>query len=142
MLTQTIRILAGDHDPPHPFVVVDNFGLHVDLSKVHGQLWDPTVEEIIWGHRAVDGRIFGTVRLKNGDQPRAFWDPELMLPYLRAWTLRKADEDLKAELVKQDRKDKAEAAAAEALRRDALDRAVREINDPVLVDELKGLLGA
>lgn len=106
MVPHHIHILGGDHDPPYPFVIVDRDGRHVDLSKVVGQLWDePTVSEIEWGRRATDGRVFGVVRFKNGQPPRTFWDGELMLPYLRAWKMKKADDDLKIAL--------AEAAAKE-----------------------------
>jgi hypothetical protein len=58
-------------------MVVDRFGLFVDLSKVHGQLFDPTVLEITWGERTMDGRAFGKVKMKNGTG-RTFWDPELI----------------------------------------------------------------
>jgi hypothetical protein len=40
----TVEIINGAHEPPFPFVVVNRFGMHVDLSGVQGQLWDePTV---------------------------------------------------------------------------------------------------
>jgi hypothetical protein len=129
-------------------VVVDNFGLHVDLSKIAGHLWDPTVAEIVWGHRSVEGRLFGTVRLKNGTG-RTFWDGEEMLPYLRAWTLRKAEEDLKHALNQQAALDRAEAERAEDHKRDAdrraarlaaLAQAIREINDAPF--ELEAPIGA
>lgn len=97
MLTKAIRIINGDNGPPsYPLVVVDDYGPHVDVSKVEGELWDqPTTAEVTWGNKSPDGRLFGTIRLKNGEG-RRFWDPELMLPYLKAWTMAKADFDLKA----------------------------------------------
>ena len=55
MLYQNVQIINGDHEPPLPFVIVDRFGMHVDLSKVVGQLWDPTVAEITWGNRTAFG---------------------------------------------------------------------------------------
>jgi hypothetical protein len=105
------------HDPPLPFMVVDRFGLFVDLSKVHGQLFDPTVLKITWGERTMDGRTFGQVMMKNGNG-RAYWDPELMEPYLRVWKIAKGNHDLSEALAEQRRKEAAEAERAEALRRD------------------------
>jgi hypothetical protein len=40
MSYESVDIINGDHDPPFPFVVVGNRGLHVDLSNIRGQLWD------------------------------------------------------------------------------------------------------
>jgi hypothetical protein len=55
MTAHIIAINNSDgHDPPLQFMVVDRFGLFVDLSKVHGQLFDPTVLEITWGERTMD----------------------------------------------------------------------------------------
>lgn len=88
---------SDGHYPPLQFMVVDNFGLFVDLSKVAGQLFDPTVNEITWGHRTPDGKFFGRVKNKNGTG-REYHDPELMEPYLRAWKIAKGDHDLKEAL--------------------------------------------
>jgi hypothetical protein len=72
MLYQNVQIINGDHEAPHPFVVVDRFGMHVDLSRVIGQLWDgPTVAEVSWGHRPIDGRRFGIVALGRRKRPSA-----------------------------------------------------------------------
>jgi hypothetical protein len=77
-MTEHITINNSDgHDPPLQFMVVNRFGLFVDLSKVYGQLFDPTVLEITWGELTMDGRTFGRVKLKNGTG-RTFWDSELM----------------------------------------------------------------
>jgi hypothetical protein len=35
-----IEITGGDHDPPHPFMVVAGHGFLIDLSRVAGELWD------------------------------------------------------------------------------------------------------
>jgi hypothetical protein len=35
-----IEITGGDHDPPHPFMVVRGHGFPIDLSQVSGELWD------------------------------------------------------------------------------------------------------
>jgi hypothetical protein len=85
----SVEIINGDHTPPWPFFIVDRHGLHVDLSKVDGQLWDPTVAKVTWGHLHPSGKTFGTVRLKNG-QGRTFWDKNLMAPYLAAYNAAKA----------------------------------------------------
>ncbi len=77
MITDSIEIINGDHEPPHPFIVVNRHGMHVDLSKVDGNLWDPTVSRIVWGHREIDGRYYGKVEFKNGTA-RAFFDPTLI----------------------------------------------------------------
>ncbi len=34
------KIVGGDHDPPHPFMVVARQGFHIDPSRVSGELWD------------------------------------------------------------------------------------------------------
>jgi hypothetical protein len=39
MITNQIEVISGDHEPPHPFMIVDRFGMQVDLSRVEG---DPT----------------------------------------------------------------------------------------------------
>jgi hypothetical protein len=94
-MTDQITINNSDgHDPPLQFMVVNRFGLFVDLSKVQGQLFDPTVLEITWGYRFMDGRTFGTVKNKNGTG-RNFADPELMEPYLRAWKIAKGNHELR-----------------------------------------------
>jgi len=118
MTDHLITISNSDgHDPPLQFMVVDRFGLFVDLSNVHGQLFDPTVLEITWGHRTLDGRPFGVVKNKNGTG-RKFSDPELIEPYLRVWKIAKGNHDLSEALAEQRRKDEAEADRAEAMRRD------------------------
>lgn len=92
-----VEILNGDHIPPFPFMIVDGYGLHVDLSGVTGELYDhATVAKIEWGilHPGT-GKLFGTVRLKNGQKPRVFWDGKLMAPYLTAYAIRRAEEEQK-----------------------------------------------
>lgn len=37
MITNQIEVISGDHEPPHPFMIVDRFGMQVDLSRVEGQ---------------------------------------------------------------------------------------------------------
>jgi hypothetical protein len=32
-------LVRGDHDPPHPFMVVRDHGFLIDLSRVSGELW-------------------------------------------------------------------------------------------------------
>jgi hypothetical protein len=39
-LTALIEIVGGDHDPPHPFMVVRGHGFLIDLSQISGELWD------------------------------------------------------------------------------------------------------
>jgi hypothetical protein len=105
MTDHLITINNSDgHDPPLQFMVVDRFGLFVDLSNVHGQLFDPTVLEITWGQRTLDGRPFGVVKNKNGTG-RKFSDPELIEPYLRVWKIAKGNHDLSEALAEQRRKD-------------------------------------
>jgi hypothetical protein len=114
MTTSRVEIINGDHEPPYPFMVVDGVGMHVDFSKVAGELWDaPTVKRITWGgaQRTPDGRYFGKVENVNGTG-RTFFDAELLVPYLRAWKMRKADEDLKAALAEQAKRDAEEAERA------------------------------
>jgi hypothetical protein len=85
-----IEILNGAHDPPHPFMVVDRRGLHVDMTNVGGELWDaPTVRKITWGLRDRTGKLFGTVELVNGTS-RNFWNGDLMTPYLHAYKAARA----------------------------------------------------
>jgi hypothetical protein len=92
----TVQIINGEaNDPPHPFVIVNRYGMHVDLDPIVGQLWDKaTVAEITWGNRSVEGRRYGVVKLKNGTG-RTFSDPELIEPYIKAWKVAKANADLK-----------------------------------------------
>ena len=85
-----IEIINGDHDPALPFMIVARFGMHVDFSGVQGQLFDPTVAKIEWGHKDQQGQIYGTVKLKNGTG-RNFWDGDLMKPYLAVYNARKAE---------------------------------------------------
>lgn len=93
----TVEIINGDHKvgprgENWPFVVIERFGLHVDLTEV-GQLWDATVQHIVWGLRELDkagrDRIFGRIELKNGDV-RKFYDAHLMVPYVDAYVAAKA----------------------------------------------------
>lgn len=80
-------INAEGNDPPFPFMIVNRFGMHVDLTNVQGQLFDaPTVFKVEWGLRSPDGRVFGKVTLKNG-QSRTFSDFDLMTPYTNAYHL-------------------------------------------------------
>ena len=81
----SVAIINGDHEPPFPFVIVDRFGMHVDIDVAGGQLWDPlTVAHIEWGLRDQQNQIFGIVTLKNG-KTRPFWDAALVTPYLNAY---------------------------------------------------------
>jgi hypothetical protein len=115
MTSHHITINNSDgHDPALQFMVVDRFGLFVDLSKIHGQLFDPTVLEITWGERTMDGRTFGRVKMKNGTG-RTYWDPELIEPYLRVWKMAKGNHDLSEALAEQRRKDEAEADRAASI---------------------------
>jgi hypothetical protein len=94
-----VTIVGGDNTdadgypaPNSPLVIVDDHGIHVDMSTVpFGQLWDggKTITRITWGNQAVDGRIFGTVLLKTGAM-RTYFDPNLIDPYVKAWNLAKA----------------------------------------------------
>lgn len=88
-----IEIINSDgNDPPWPFMIVERVGLHVNLAPVQGQLFDPTVARLTWGHKHPQGDIFGLVILKNGTQ-RTFWDGTLMEPYVKAYKLRKTELD-------------------------------------------------
>ena len=78
-----VEIIAGEHDPPHPFVDVDRRGIHVDLTGVQGHLWDVTASHLVWGLRDGNGGIFGRITFKNGNS-RTFGDPLLILPYVAA----------------------------------------------------------
>ena len=127
----TIDIINGDHavgpdGANWPFMVVDRCGLHVDLSTVRGELWDPTVAMVTWGHMHINGKLFGTVRLKNG-QGRVFWDVNLMRPYLAAYAIRKAEEDAKHAANMKARADEAVAAAALSAKRDHLAALARRL---------------
>ncbi len=84
-MASSVAIINGDHEPPFPFVIIDRFGMHVDLSAVGGQLWDQaTTARIEWGFQDQQRQTFGVITLKNGER-RAFWDRELMTPYLNAY---------------------------------------------------------
>ena len=84
-MASTVAIINGDHEPPFPFVIVDRFGMHVDIDGIGGQLWDaPTVARIEWGFVDQQRQTFGVVTLKNGKR-REFWDQALMTPYLNAY---------------------------------------------------------
>lgn len=87
---------AGNPCPNSPLVVIDQGGgvregIHVDMATVpFGTLWNcDTVAVVTWGNLAVDGRLFGTVQLKNGVR-RTYWDSSLIEPYVKAWNLAKA----------------------------------------------------
>jgi hypothetical protein len=81
-----VEIISGNHTPVgHAYVVVDRFGLLVDLSGVDGQLYDaPTVSRVVWGARDQQGKPYGVVHLRNG-QRRTYWDQLLMAPYVNAF---------------------------------------------------------
>lgn len=99
-----VEIINGDHDPPHPFIVCDRFGLHVELADVDHAVFDKnTVRRVIWGfmHQRTmgDGRtplgppiMAGRIEFKNGEA-RLFFDTALMVPYLAAWKNAKAKHD-------------------------------------------------
>ena len=61
----------------------------LDLSRVAGALWDPTVESITWC-KGLDGRMGGRVTLKNGTG-RNFFDSNLLTPYVNAWKAKRAE---------------------------------------------------
>jgi hypothetical protein len=85
------QIINGDHRPPHPFVVFERLGMHVDLSDVAGQLYDaPTVAKVEWGLLDEKGKLFGRVVMKSG-KVRIFRDGDLVKPYLAAYLARKAE---------------------------------------------------
>lgn len=140
MIPHQIHIINGDHEPPLPFVIVDRMGLHVDLTGI-GELWDPTVAEIIWGLRDNDRRPYGVVKLKNGTG-RRFGNANLMLPYLRAWKVRKAEEDAKHAANVKAAADAAIAAAAEAAKRDNADALKRRLAAMPPVELLEAPIGA
>ena len=61
-----IEIVAGNHVPDLPFVIVNRVGCHVDLTGI-AELWDgPTVAAIRWGLRDNGGVQYGRVTLKDG----------------------------------------------------------------------------
>lgn len=118
-----IEIIAGDHEvgpdkANWPFMSVNRAGLHVDLSKVPGELWGPAVASVGYGYRDRDGREFGIVWLKNGDK-RIFANKDMLRPYLTAYAARKIEEDAKHAANVQAAIDADEAAMAEAAKRDA-----------------------
>jgi hypothetical protein len=84
-----ISITAGAHDPPHPFMKMGQHGFLIDLSRVAGALWDPTVESITWC-KGLDGRMGGRVTLKNGTG-RNFFDSNLLTPYVNAWKAKRKE---------------------------------------------------
>jgi hypothetical protein len=85
-----VAISAGAHDPPLPYMRVGTHGFLVDLSAVHGALWDPnTVASVTWS-KGMDGRWGGRVSLKNGTG-RNFFDAGLLTPYVDAWRARQAE---------------------------------------------------
>jgi len=108
-----IEIINSDNIPPLPFFVVDGYGLQVDLSDVVGTLYDQaTVAKVEWGIvHAGSGKVFGVVHLKNG-QGRAFYDAQLMKPYLAAYEARAAEEKAKHVANVQRRQTEAAKAAA------------------------------
>lgn len=84
----------GNPTPNSPLVVVNDHGIHVDMSTVpFGQLWDggQTIARVTWGNQAIDGRIFGTVLLKTGAMRAPYYDYNLIEPYVKAWNLAKAN---------------------------------------------------
>ncbi len=87
-----VSISAGGQTPDLPFFVVDGHGFLIDLSKIAGELWDPTVASIDWSPVVVHGTPSeaGYVRLRNGTG-RSFSDRALLTPYLKAWKAKKAE---------------------------------------------------
>jgi hypothetical protein len=90
-----VEIIGGDHVPPHPFMVVNRNGCHVDLSDVSHTLFDPnTVSKVIWGFfeqpyhpngsPAGEPKLAGRIEFKNGEV-RKFYDANLMVPYMEAY---------------------------------------------------------
>lgn len=89
-MASRIEIIAGEHTPDQPFMIVDRYGMHVDLTVVLGQLWDPnTIAKVEWGMFDAGGKTYGIVSYKNGER-RPFWDESLMTPYLKAYNATKA----------------------------------------------------
>lgn len=121
-----IEIINGAHIPPHAFMVVDGYGLQVDLSDVVGELWDAaTTSRVEWGIvHAGTGKVFGRVHLKNG-QGRTFYDIALMKPYLIAYEARAKEEKAKHDANVQARQATASKAAAKRDTDDAMVRAAR-----------------
>jgi hypothetical protein len=120
-----IEILNGAHIPPHAFMVVDGYGLQVDLSNVVGELWDQeTTARVDWGLRDTSNKVFGRVILKNG-QGRPFYDIALMKPYLIAYEARAKEEKAKHDANVQARQAAASKAAAKRDTDDAMVRAAR-----------------
>lgn len=83
----------GDHSPKdHQYMVVDNHGILIDLSKVDGNLIDPTISRVEWGMRA-DGNVQregGVIVRRDGGQQK-FWDKAVLEPYLEAYYARRAE---------------------------------------------------
>ena len=101
-----IEIIAGDHVPDLPFVIVNRQGIHVDLTGI-GELWDePTTAMVQWGLINNAGIEFGRVTKRDGTG-RNFHDRDLLLPYIkahkRAWV---------TAMEEHERVSEAEAAAA------------------------------
>ncbi len=120
-----VEIIGGDHIPPIPYMVVNNRGMHVDLSEVRGELWDPAnTAKVVWGIREVSGRVYGTVQLKNG-QGRKFYDASLIQPYLNAYLDRYLEEKQKHEANLRKRASDAAKAKAKRDTDDAMVRAIR-----------------
>jgi len=80
-----VEIIAGDHEPNLPFVIVDRRGIHVSLTGI-GQLWDGnTMAKLRWGLLDNQGNEFGRINFKDGGV-RNFFDRDLLLPYLKVFT--------------------------------------------------------
>jgi len=86
-----LQITQGDHVPNLPFMVLDGRGFLIDLSKVSGNLWDPTIALVEWGMTST-GEEGGRIVLKDGTG-RRFSDRTLLDPYLKAWQAKRAELD-------------------------------------------------
>lgn len=81
----------GEHEPTGlHYMVVDNHGLLVDLSKIAGTLIDPTISRVTWGLQRDGGQMRegGTIIRQDGSK-QLFWDSELLKPYLDAWRMKR-----------------------------------------------------
>lgn len=82
----------GNHEPAgQHYMVVDNHGFLVDLSRVTGTLHDPTILRSEWGPIVTPGGFVDAgviTRQDGGKQP--FYGKDLLKPYLDAWKARKA----------------------------------------------------
>lgn len=121
----TVEIINGDHAVSGagganlPFVIINRLGLHVDLSGV-GELWDPTVQKIVWGFRDEHQRVCGRIELKNSTV-RLFYEAHLMVPYVDAYNAALARHQQSEEAAAAERSlIQAADAAIETAREDAL----------------------